>query len=114
MAKQIAGLQQMDLSTLARLDNGKIDRMLKWHLQRVASDMLGRAVDGKKRDVTLTLTFTPVRDEAGELTNVRMSVEAKSKIPPHRTAECMLDADRNGIQIPTAELMEDEEAESTE
>jgi hypothetical protein len=80
-----AELVKLGFESLADLDEGMVNKLLGWHLQHVARDLQSRPWEKKARTVTLSLSFEPVCSAQGELTKARLTVDAKHKLPIHKT-----------------------------
>lgn len=77
---------ELDFTNLARLDEGRIDKLLRYHLQRIAMDCVARPGDNTARKVTLEFVAKPVIDpDTGECMESRLEIECKSKMPTHRS-----------------------------
>lgn len=89
----------LDFSSIAELDDGRINRVLQYHLQRCAADCVNRPNDKSKRKVTLDFTIEPVLDINGDLESARIEIECKSKVPVHRTKPYEALVDSKGFRI---------------
>jgi hypothetical protein len=76
----------LDFSNLAGLDEGRINKVLCAHLQRIAMDCINRPSDKTKRKVSLEFTVSPVIDvDSQECESAKIEIECKSKVPVHRS-----------------------------
>ena len=87
----------LNFANLATMDNGKVDKLLKFHLQRIATDLLARAGDDSSRKVTIEFSFKPIMGSEGECEGVKAEIEAKSKIPVYRTKTYEMRVVNNGM-----------------
>ena len=87
----------LDFAHLQNIDDGKVDALLRFHLQRVAQDCQNRPGDKTKRKVTLEFSAMPVPDESGEAFEAYVQIEVKSKLPVHRTKAFAMRLGRNGF-----------------
>ncbi len=87
----------LDFTNLAKLDNGRVDRLLRFHLQKIANDLLSRPGDGTARKVTLEFTIKPICSPENECESCRVEIEAKSKIPVFRTKPYEMRVANNGL-----------------
>lgn len=76
----------LDFNNLAFLDDGRINKLLLYHLQRAAQDLINRPGDKTARKVNLEFTIKPILDvDTGECDGSTIEIEAKSKMPVHRS-----------------------------
>jgi hypothetical protein len=76
---------ELDFSTLAQLDESRVNKLLAVHLARIAQDCINRPGDKSPRKVSLEFAVVPVLDPEGFCESVRLSIERKSKVPTYRT-----------------------------
>jgi hypothetical protein len=88
---------QLDFTNLAKLDNGRVDRLLRFHLQRIAQDCLSRPGDANNRKVTLEFSVKPMCSPDGECEGVHVEIEAKSKTPVYRTKKYEMRVSNSGL-----------------
>ncbi len=86
----------MTLKTLHLLDYGKAAEALQTHLRRAAVDCLDRPGDAKARKVTLQFEIVPVLEPDGDCTEVRVTIQAISKMPTHCTKPYSMALRKNG------------------
>jgi hypothetical protein len=86
------------LETLAKVDPA-IAVLFKQHVERASADCIDRPADSKKRSVTMQFDFTPVCDQQGELSGVRMQVLAKTSIPNFVTNLHEMTATKRGVKF---------------
>lgn len=87
----------LDFAHLQDIDDGKVDALLRAHLQRAAQDCQSRPGDKSKRKVTLEFTVIPIADETGDAFQAYVQIEVKSKVPVHRTRAFEMRLGRNGF-----------------
>ncbi len=88
---------QLDFSNLSELDNGRVDRLLRFHLQRMSADLLSRPREKGKRKVTLEFSIVPVCNDEGECETAMVEIEAKGKVPLYRTKAYEMRVTNNGL-----------------
>jgi hypothetical protein len=88
---------QLDFSNLAHLDNGKIDLLLRRHIARIAMDCMDRPGDKSPRKVSLEFSCVPIPDDDGSCESVRVEIEAKSKVPTHRSKPYHMRVTKGGL-----------------
>jgi len=96
----VAHITELKLSfaTLAKLDNGKADRLFQYHLQKVAADMAARPGDATVRKVTFELILKPICDaDTGDIEGAAVEIECKSKVPIFRTRKYQMKVQQNGL-----------------
>lgn len=84
MKTEARQLQEVTLSQLGQIDNGKVGTAFARHLRNAIADCVDRPGDPTKRQVVVTLNITPV-DEEGVCSRVHTEIELKDKVPPRRT-----------------------------
>lgn len=87
----------LDFAHLESIDDGKVNALLKFHLQRAAQDCQSRPGDKTKRKVTLEFSVVPVADETGQAFEAHVQIEVKSRVPTHRTKAFEMRLGRNGF-----------------
>ncbi len=87
----------LDFTHLQSIDDGKVDALLRFHLQRAAQDCQSRPADKTKRKVTLEFAVSPILDESGEAYEAHVQIEVKSKVPVNRTRAFEMRLGRNGF-----------------
>lgn len=87
----------LNFANLATIDSGKVDKLLRFHLQRIATDLQARPGNTSARRLTLEFNFVPMSDEAGECEGAKVEIEAKSKIPVYRTKTYEMRVVNNGM-----------------
>lgn len=87
----------LNFANLATIDNGKVDKLLRFHLQRIAADLLARPGLDTQRKIVLEIGFVPVSDDEGECDGAKVEIEAKSKIPVYRTKTYQMRVVNNGM-----------------
>lgn len=75
----------LGFDSLADLDDGRVNALLKHHLKRIAEDCISRPNDATTRKVVLEFNVKPVANQEGDIDFVRVNIEARSKIPIYRT-----------------------------
>lgn len=83
----MAHTQQIPLGfhSLAEIDDGRIERTLKMHLQRLAHDCMDRPGEKTSRKVQLTFEVKPVVNQEGDCDTCRVEIDCKSKVPTYRS-----------------------------
>lgn len=90
----------LDFGNLAHLDDGRINKVLLYHLQRCAIDLINRPADTTKRKVTMEFTIAPLLDvDTGECESAKIEVEVKSRVPVHRSKPYEMQVDRKGFRF---------------
>lgn len=84
--------REFNLANLAYVSDGRINAIVKRHIERAILDCEDRPGDKKPRKVTLDLLVTPVVLQDGAVTDVNIEVEVSSRIPKHisPTINCMI------------------------
>ena len=90
-------LQQLSFDSLAELDDGRINRLVKHHLARIASDVIDRPADKTARKVTIDFIVKPIIQPDGECDEAAVEIECKSKIPTYRTKKYTMRATKGGL-----------------
>jgi hypothetical protein len=95
----MAKIQELPLNfaNLATIDSGKVDKLLRFHLQRIAADLQARAGTRNPRKLVLEFSFVPISDEIGDCEGCKVEIEAKSKIPVYRTKTYEMRVVNNGM-----------------
>ena len=80
-------IQELSLTfeNLAQVDNGKVDKLLKFHMQNVSRDLMARPGDSSERKISVEFHFKPVMDDTGECECAKVEIDVKSKVPIYRT-----------------------------
>jgi hypothetical protein len=91
---------ELDFGNLEALDKGKINNLLKFHLQRATTDCIARPHEKSPRKVTLEILITP-QPEADEdiLERAEVKIECKSKVPTYRSRAYEMRVGRNGLRF---------------
>ncbi|ODA28055.1 hypothetical protein [Planctopirus hydrillae] len=87
----------LDFSNLAHLDDGKINHLLRHHIQRLAQDCTHRPYDKTSRKVTMDFHIKPVMGADGQLEEVGVEIEVKSKTPVHRSKRYAMRVVQGGL-----------------
>lgn len=91
--------EELKLSTLGDLDD-RIEILFQRHLQNIANDCLNRPAEKTKRKVVVELSFEPVADpDSGDCDSVRITIEARSKVPTFRTKSYPLGVTKAGFRF---------------
>lgn len=105
-------LLPLTFANLGRLDDAKIDKCLKHHLQRIAQDCYARPGDTTKRKVTMEFIVEPICDSmTHECTTAKVEIEIKSKVPVHRSQPFPMVCGREGFKF-NADFADDLDAQS--
>lgn len=83
--------------SLAELDNGKLDLLLRNHLALIARDCINRPHEKKRRKVTLV--FQAVPDLDGEACTVKLNVQCRSRVPDFQSREYEMRPANNGFHF---------------
>jgi hypothetical protein len=75
----------LEFTSLAEIDDGRIQKLLRMHLQRIAQDCMDRPGDKTKRKVTIEFIIDPIVSPEGHCDDARVTIECKSKVPTYRT-----------------------------
>ena len=89
----------LDFTNLAELDEGRMNKLLSVHLQRIAHDLIGRPSDKSARKVSLEFTAKPLVDEDGNCTTCTLEIECKSKVPTYRSKPYQMSVGRAGFSF---------------
>lgn len=92
-------IHEVDFESLSVLDDGKLNLVLRKHLQRANLDCQDRPGDSKARKVTVEIAFVPVWDTQSDCTESSMQVKIKSSIPDHASKPYSMGMRRNGTFI---------------
>lgn len=96
-------LQQFRLATVEQLDH-RVAALFDKHVARVTQDCMDRPGDKHARKVTLTFSVVPVPDpDSGECEHVMVEVEAKSRMPDHRSPAYPMDVSKAGLRFNSAD-----------
>ena len=87
----------LNFQNLATIDNGKVDKLLRFHLQRIAADLQARPGNDSPRKISLELSFVPIKNDEAECEGAKVEIEAKSKIPVYRTKTYEMRVVNNGM-----------------
>lgn len=88
----------LDFEHLNLLDEGRINKLLLYHLQRAAQDLQARPGDKTARKVTLEFSVKPILDGlTGECDGAFIEIEAKSKVPVHRSKPYQMHVSARGF-----------------
>lgn len=89
---------QLSFDSLADLDDGRINKLLLQHISRVAQDCMNRPGDKTKRTVSLDFHVVPTIDpETRECEQVKVEIEAKSKVPTYRSKTYEMRVTKTGL-----------------
>ena len=92
-------LVQLDFSNLSVLDEGRIDKLLKKHIQNIAQDCIDRPGDPTARTMQLNFTVKPICTPEGYCENTFVEIECKSKVPVYRSQTFKMRVSRQGLQF---------------
>ncbi len=81
----LAGLTELNLSTLEQIDGGTAVEMFKVEMLHAVRDCDDRPALKKPRTVTLECVITPESDDHGVLLGVSLDFHVKSKVPMRKT-----------------------------
>ncbi len=92
-------LEQLRLDTLGTLEP-RLEAVFQRHLASIAQDCINRPREKNKRKIVIEMTIEPVQDpETGECEHCNISVEARSKVPTHRTKSFQLAPSKAGFRF---------------
>lgn len=90
----------LDFAGLSILDEGRIEKLLKKHLQLAALDCTNRPMDKTARQVILTFNIVPmVNPISQECEKTSVEIECKSKVPTHRSEPFQMQVHPNGLRF---------------
>lgn len=89
--------EKLDFSSLAQIDNGKVDTLLRVHLARIAQDCMDRPGDKTERKVTLEFLCEPILDDDGGCDYVKLKLNCASKLPVYKTREYEMRVSKGGF-----------------
>lgn len=75
----------LNIKTIADLDNGLIAAAFDHHIQIVADDCADRPVETRARKLVMQLEFVPTPRQDGNLDMMQVVCQVTSRIPPHST-----------------------------
>jgi len=83
-------LTELNLQSLASIDEGRVDKAFARHLKRAIQDCEDRPGDKKPRKITVTALVSPIMLQDGAVSNVSVECEISSTVPKHvsRLVEC--------------------------
>lgn len=91
---------QLNFENLVELDEGRINRLLMRHIQRISQDCMDRPTDKTKRKVILEFTAEPVYDpDTRECESVKVEIECKSKVPVFRSKTFQMRVTKAGLRF---------------
>lgn len=94
-------------SLMDKLDGGRVAEAFAAEMRRVVSDMEDRPGDNKERTVNLSVRFSPVVDDQGNLDEVRGKFFVTSSVPKRRSKVYSFGV-RNGGKMVFNDLSEDD------
>lgn len=92
-------LLKLTLEGMSKLDECKVEKMLSFHLERIAKDLQARPGDRNKREVSMVIFAKPIPEEDGSCESASIEIEVKSKIPTHVSKPYQMKIDRAGFQF---------------
>lgn len=92
-------LREIDFATLADMDDGKLNLVLRHHVKRASEDCQDRPADNKPREVIVKLTFVPIMEDDGDAYDAGMQVCVSSKVPTHKSKAYSVGMRRNGTFV---------------
>jgi len=88
-----------DLNSMAEIDGGKINRLLRSHVQRVAHDCADRPNDKNKRKIVIEITAEPVPTDDGFCDHVNVQIRCRSRLPDYRSRPYPMEAGNSGFSF---------------
>lgn len=82
---EVQGLQQLSLSQIAEIDDGRIAEAFAQAVKRAAQDCDDRPGDDRPRKITLEIAFSPVLAENGLCDSVKSQIQIKDTIPTRKS-----------------------------
>ena len=92
-------LQEIDFVSLADMDDGKLNMVLRKHLKRASEDCQDRPADQKPRKVVIEIGYVPLLEPQGDATDSWMQVKIRSNIPDHVSKPYSVGMRRNGTFV---------------
>jgi len=90
----------LDFSNLANLDKGKLNNLLKFHLERSAADCVARPFEKGARKVKLEFTITPAPDDDEQiLERADVRIECKSSVPTYKSRKYEMRVGKAGFKF---------------
>lgn len=90
---------KLDFDSLAKLDEGRINKLLVMHIQRLTADCRDRPGDKHPRKLTIDISLTPIISPELECESVSVEIEAKSKIPAYRSKKYEMKPSKAGLEF---------------
>lgn len=97
---------ELNVDSLKKIDDGRIDVAFQQEIRHVIQDMQDRPGDDRDRIVTLKLVFKPLCDDRGDLESVNVKMDIGSKVPSRKTKVFDMKA-RNSARGPMLVFNED-------
>jgi hypothetical protein len=89
-------LVTLNAETLAALDEGRVAKAIEHALQQSLADCKDRPHVKKARLIDLSITVSPVQDEAGNLHSCKVQFSVDTKFPTRQTHVYDMIASRTG------------------
>lgn len=93
-----SSIHELDFRSMAILDGGKTNEQFASRLSQISKDCQERPGDAKSRTLTMKMTFEPIADQDGFVTDVKMYVDIESKLPAYNSKGYSLGLRRRGAQ----------------
>lgn len=95
-------MKTLSIETIGSLCEGELSDAFAVNLRRITEDLSKRAADGRKRTLTLAMSFEPAAPERGNPGDrVSVAFKIKTTLPPEETSahQLQIQADRNGERL---------------
>lgn len=91
-------LHELDFHGLAIMDGGSHNAEFRKRISLVSKDCQDRTGDSKAREIDVKIRFEPVVDQNGYVTDTKMTLDIKSKLPAYQSKPYSVGARRRGDQ----------------
>ena len=90
-------IEKFQLSTLSKIDEGRVERAFDFALARLIADCKDRPALDEGRKLSLTITLTPVVGENGELETANATFQVVDTVPKRRSRTYNMKATPSGL-----------------
>jgi len=80
-------LAVFDVAALDQIHEGRVGRLVKQQLGRLAADCYDRPADKSPRKLVIELLLRPVIDQKGNLHKVKLEAQVRAKVPTYVSPE---------------------------
>jgi predicted RND superfamily exporter protein len=91
------GLERFDIGSLSTIDGGRINAAFEQLMKRCEDDCKDRPALEEARKLTLSISCTPVVDDAGNLESCNVQFQFAEKIPNRKSKIYNMRAERGGL-----------------